>query len=168
MSAALAVCDCLLASVSTHAGSAWQVHYLIAVWQSVFMTGERGASHRCKRNISIDHTATSGFLALCTDGHFECFQTESAIDCEDVNGRVIFCAHIRSSRPVSPYQLVWFICSPTLASVLFMYSDKDSSPKWLSCLHLYPPPLFPIDLIICSISCFDLAGSQKQHLLITQ
>lgn len=66
---------------------------LIAVWQSVFMTGDRGALPSMEEkhiDLSPGDLRRLSNLALRTDGHVECFSTESGIDCVELNGRVIF------------------------------------------------------------------------------
>lgn len=150
---------------------------LIAVWQSVFMTGDRGALPSMEEkhiDLSPRDLRRLSNLALCTDGHVECFTTESGIDCVEVNGRVIFfCVH-----PTQPS------CHPFFPAICSY--DSLEAPQnllfclfylfWMSCqcsaafIFIFPPitPLFPIDLIICSVSCSLFTAFQKQHLLITQ
>lgn len=66
---------------------------LIAIWQSVFMTGDHGALPSMEEkhiDLSPSDLRWLSNLALRTDGHVECSSAELGIDCVDVNGRVIF------------------------------------------------------------------------------
>lgn len=104
---------------------------LIAVWQSVFMTGNHGAlPSMAEKHIdpSPGDLRWLSNLALCTDGHVECSSAEPGIDCVEVNGRVIFfCVHLAqpSCHPffpvISSYNSLAVLQNPLLCVCLFLF-----------------------------------------------
>lgn len=104
--------NCLLARVSTHAGSAWQVHYFDCRL-TICLYDRRPRSFAIDRRKHIDLSPCDlqqlSNLTLHTDGHVECFPTESGIDCVKVNGRVIFFC-VRLNQP-SCHLFLPAICS---------------------------------------------------------
>lgn len=106
-------------------------------------------------------------LAPRTHGHVECFSTESGIDCVEDNGRVIFFGVYLTQTPCHP--LFPAICSydswaaPHNALFCLFPIELPVIAGSIAFIFIVPPitPLFPIDLILCSISCSPFLGFQN-------
>lgn len=91
-------------------------------------------------------------LALHTDGHVECFSTESGIDCVEVNGRVIFfCVHLTqlSCQPFFPAICSYDSLAAPQNPVLFILNELPVPSSSTALIFIFPPitPLLPTDLI---------------------